>query len=81
MAVSKDDDSWTLRAELEARKDDIATLRGVVAALRDTLAAKRTHRVGGEVQRIAIQVLATALGVGALLGFGLALAVLQWLRG
>jgi hypothetical protein len=34
LGLMPDDDCWAVRAELEARKEEVATLRGVVAALR-----------------------------------------------
>ena len=75
VAAMSNDDRWALRAELEARRDEIATLRGVVAALRERAARRR-----GEPGRTTIRSLVAAAAVGALLGFALAFVVVEWLR-
>jgi hypothetical protein len=66
------EDEWGMRAELAARQEEIAMLRGVVAALRGTLAGreasvvtpKKTPRYAG---------ILVALFVGILCGASLAL--------
>jgi flagellar motor component MotA len=74
--MSNDEDRWVLRAELEARREEVATLRGVVAALRGVVATRRAHRKTGA----PISVLVAAILVGALLGSASALALVEWLR-
>jgi hypothetical protein len=67
-------------AELEARKEEIATLRGVVAALRGVAAARRGDRAKAESWRRSGRALAATAAVAALLGFASALALIEWLH-
>jgi hypothetical protein len=80
VAMSNDEDHWALRAELEARREEVATLRGVVAALRAMVATRRNDKTSDCGRRGAFWVLVAASGVGGMIGFALALAVVQCLR-
>jgi hypothetical protein len=79
--MANDEEGWALRAELEARKEEIATLRGVVAALRGVAATRRVNEGQGEPRRAKIRILAATAVVGALVGFASALAMVEWMHG
>jgi hypothetical protein len=74
--MSNDEDRWALRAELQARKEEIATLRGVVAALRTQRKSKKAPA-----RRVTIRSVVVAAGFGALVGFALAIVLALWLYG
>jgi len=76
--MSNDQDRWTLRAELEARKEEVATLRGVVAALRGVVAMRRDESAKRNPRRVTTGIMIAAFAVGALVGFASALAVTRW---
>ena len=80
VAMSNDEGGWALRAELEARKEEIATLRGVVAALRGVAVTRRGNQGTPEPRRAKMRTLAATAVVGALLGFGSALALVEWMH-
>jgi hypothetical protein len=73
------DDRWALRAELEARKKEIATLRGVVAVLRESSLSIRAGRTESAARDRPIRSFVLATCVGTVLGFALALVVLRCL--
>jgi hypothetical protein len=75
--MSNDEDHSALRAELDARKEEIAVLRGVVAALRDRAATRRRNNEGRERRAGSVIVASVAVVVGALLGFAVALALFE----
>jgi hypothetical protein len=79
VAIHDDDGRWAVHAELEARKEEIATLRGVVAALRDSAAARRAREDGRSKMALRVR-LAVAAVAGVLMGFALAMAILHWMR-
>jgi len=79
--MSNEDDPWVLRAELEARDEEIATLRGVVAALCPGAAKSRGERRGRRLTRAVGWSVAMSAAVGVLVGFAVGLASVDGLRG